>query len=197
MDRHDYINLKTLTLDELAGVVGLYPWYGGARRELCVRMARLGGETWGREQYADAALYLGDRGIISEIVRNDGTGDYSDKDLEKILRAYIREEPETEERPVRVVGGDYFTQSQYEKVRRSEDNVFSRFTAAGPRKEASDTKKDTADVEDFFCTETLAQIFADQGRYEEAKRIYSKLLLKFPEKNAYFAALIEKLKQEI
>lgn len=196
MDRHDYINLKTLTLDELAGVVGLYPWYGAARRELCVRMARLGGETWGREQYADAALYLGDRSIVSDIVRHDSREDYSDKDLEKILRSYIiHEEPRAEERPVRVVGGDYFSQSQYDKVRRSEDNVFSRF-AAGIRKDASD-KKETVEVEDFFCTETLAQIFADQGRYEEAKRIYSKLLLKFPEKNAYFAALIEKLEQEI
>ena len=196
MDRHDYINLKTLTLDELAGVVSLYPWYGAARRELCVRMARLGGETWGREQYADAALYLGDRSIVSDIVRHDSREDYSDKDLEKILRSYIiHEEPQAEERPVRVVGGDYFSQSQYDKVRRSEDNVFSRF-AAGIRKDASD-KKETVEVEDFFCTETLAQIFADQGRYEEAKRIYSKLLLKFPEKNAYFAALIEKLEQEI
>ena len=195
MDRHDYINLKTLTLDELAGVVGLYPWYGAARRELCVRMARLGGETWGREQYADAALYLGDRSIISGIVRQGSREDYSDKDLEAILRSYIRqEEPEVEERPVRVIGGDYFSQSQYEKVRRSDDNIFSRF-ASGIRKEAAD-KKDTVEVEDFFCTETLAQIFADQGRYEEAKRIYSKLLLKFPEKNAYFAALIEKLELE-
>ena len=196
MDRHDYINLKTLTLDELAGVVGLYPWYGAARRELCVRMARVGGETWGRDQYAEAALYLADRGVIADIVRRDSRQDYADKDLEEILRSYIRPEtPETEERPVRVVGGDYFTQSQYEKVRRTDDNVFSRF-AAGIRKEASDPK-DILDVEDFFCTETLAQIFADQGRYEEAKRIYSKLLLKFPEKNAYFASLVVKLEQEI
>ena len=196
MERHDHINLKTLTLDELAGVVGLYPWYGGARRELCVRMARLGGETWGREQYADAALYVGDRSIIAGIVRKDSRENYSDEHLEEILRSYIHEEPEeAEERPVRVIGGDYFTQSQYEKVRRSEDNVFSRF-AAGARKEASD-KKETVEVEDFFCTETLAQIFADQGRYEEAKRIYSKLLLKFPEKNAYFAALIENLEKEL
>ena len=196
MDRHDYINLKTLTLDELAGVVGLYPWYGAARRELCVRMARFGEASWGRDQYADAALYVGDRSIISDIVRRDGREDYSDGDLEEILRAYIpREEPEAEERPVRVVGGDYFTQSQYDRVRRNEDNIFSRF-AAGIRTDASD-RKETVEVEDFFCTETLAQIFADQGRYEEAKRIYSKLLLKFPEKNAYFAALIEKMEQEI
>ena len=50
--------------------------------------------------------------------------------------------------------------------------------------------------DDDFCTETLAQIYAEQGYYDQAKRIYSRLLLKNPEKNAYFAALIEKIGQE-
>ena len=197
MERTDYINLKTLTLDELAGVVNLYPWYGGARRELCIRMARLGADAWDARQYADAALYLVDRRIVSDLVRTDRQEDYADKDLEALLRSYIREEPDEEEngRSVHVVGGDYFTQAQYDKVRRSEDNVFSRFVIQGKRDSAD--KQKVVDVDDFFCTETLARIYADQGRNEEAKRIYSKLLLKFPEKNAYFAALIEKLEKEI
>ena len=197
MERSDYINLKTLTLDELAGVVNLYPWYGGARRELCIRMARLGGDAWDARQYADAALYLVDRRIVSDLVRTDRQEDYADKDLVALLRSYIREEPDEEEngRSVRVVGGDYFTQAQYDKVRRSDDNVFSRFVIQGKRDSAD--KQKVVDVDDFFCTETLARIYADQGRNEEAKRIYSKLLLKFPEKNAYFAALIENLEKEI
>ena len=44
-----------------------------------------------------------------------------------------------------------------------------------------------------FCTETLAEIYAEQGYYDRARDIYSKLLLAYPEKNTYFAALIEKL----
>ena len=47
---------------------------------------------------------------------------------------------------------------------------------------------------DDFCTETLAEIYAEQGYPEEARRIYSKLILFYPEKSAYFASLIEKLK---
>ena len=48
-----------------------------------------------------------------------------------------------------------------------------------------------------FCTETMAQIYAEQGYFEQAKDIYSKLILAYPEKNAYFAALIRKLNEEI
>jgi len=54
-------------------------------------------------------------------------------------------------------------------------------------------EKSEQEVLDAFCTETLAQIYVDQGYYEQAKFIYSKLLLRYPEKNAYFAALIQKL----
>ena len=56
-----YIDIKKLNLDELVGVVNLYPWFSGARKELCRRMSQLGGEGWGEAQYADAALYVGAR----------------------------------------------------------------------------------------------------------------------------------------
>ena len=44
-----YIDIKKLTIDELAGVVNLYPWFGGARKELCARMTRMGA-GWDKEQ---------------------------------------------------------------------------------------------------------------------------------------------------
>ena len=188
----DYINIKTLTLDELAGVVTLYPWYGAARKELSVRMSKLGGDDWGKNQYSDAALYVGNRKVISDLFRPKD-GDYSDKDLESLLRRYIREENVEQaepKAPVRIAGGDFFSKAQYEQVRREEDNVFSRF-AAKARSEAEGRRGD--EIGDEFCTETLAQIYIDQGYYEQAKSIYSRLILKFPEKNAYFASLIRKL----
>lgn len=191
----DYINIKKLTLDELTGVVSLYPWYGAARKELCLRMSRMGGDAWGKSEYGAAAMYVGARKFISDIYRMETKEDYSDKDVEEILRSYIHEdEPKaSEERQVRVVGGDYFSQSQYDNVKRNEDNVFSKF-AFKARVEAPEK---TADFElgDDFCTETLAQIYAEQGYYDMARRIYSKLLLIFPEKNTYFASLIDKIDQ--
>ena len=190
----DYIDLKTLTMDELAGVVHLYPWFGGARKELCRRMARLGGEAWGETQYAGEALYVADRASIATFARS--RADCSDKDVEEILRSYIAPEPEPEEAPVQrtvhVVGGDYFSQSEYEHVRQSEDNIFTRF-ATKPRTEGSRDDKGGSDIADRFATETLAEIFAEQGCPEEARRIYSRLILDNPEKSAYFASLIDQL----
>ncbi len=192
----DYINLKKLNPAELAGVVNLYPWYGAARKELCVRMARSGGDLWGTAQFSDAAFYIPARGIISDILRSGKRVDCSDKDVQELLRSYLDQaaREETTRRNVRVAGGDFFTQAQYDGVREDGDNVFSRF-AQQARQDGS-TAGDF-DPTDEFCTETLAEIYAEQGYYEQAKRIYSKLSLNFPEKSAYFASLIEKLTQEI
>ena len=190
------INLKSLTMDELAGVVNLYPWYGAARKELCQRMAGMGGESWGVSQFSDQAMYVGDRGMIAEIMRRGKSDDYADKDLESLLGTYIdekkREESsktESEGRKVHVVGGDFFSQTDYEKVRKAEDNVF----VPQPIKKKAGQESPEGGPGLDFCTETLAQIYAEQGYFEQARKIYSKLILAFPEKSAYFASLIKKI----
>ena len=192
----DYIDLGTLTMDELAGVVHLYPWFASARKELCVRMSRLGGDDWGMEQYAEEALFIGDRRKVAELVRAGKKADCADKDVDKILRSWIAPAPAPvaePERQVRVVGGDYFSQAQYNDVKQSGDNIFTRF-AVKSKSEGSKEDRKGSDIADHFATETLAAIFAEQGCLEEARRIYSRLILDNPEKSAYFAALIDKLK---
>ena len=194
-----YIDLKKLNLDELIGVVNLYPWFGGARVELCERMSHTGGGLWGVAQYADAAMYVGAREKLASMVRASANVNLGDSDVEQILKSYIaettpviQENVVSEQRRVHVVGGDFFTQADYDQVRHSDDNVFSRYAA-----KAKEDKVYEADQPEEFdlYTETLAQIYAEQGYYEQAKGIYSKLILAYPEKSAYFAALIQKLNE--
>lgn len=59
-----------------------------------------------------------------------------------------------------------------------------------PHKDAIDS---TVDEDDFFVTETLAQIHRQQGNTNKALEIYRKLILKNPEKSTYFAAQIQEL----
>ena len=196
---HKPIDLKMLSMDELAGVVNLYPWFGAARKELCRRMAGMGGASWGVEQFADQALYVGNRAAVADIMCSGDRKDYEDRNLENLVRSYIAEDDRravTSDRKIaaapsarQVPGGDFFSRNEYESVRKDEDNVFSRFHADKVR-----TAEDAgAGAEIDFCTETLAEIYAEQGYFDQAKRIYSKLILAFPEKSAYFASLIKKM----
>ena len=190
-----YIDIHKLNLDELVGVVNLYPWFGGARKELCRRMRSMG--TWEPHQFADAAMYVPSREKLSEIMRSGLSADYADADVEQLLKSYISEKEAKKEsgdgRKVYAGAGDYFSQDDYDQVRSAEDNVFSRY-AAKARKEKPEPPQQTSDDLGFY-TETLAQIYAEQGYYEQAKHIYSKLILAYPEKSAYFATLIQKLEE--
>ena len=223
-------NIKSLTMNELTGVIKAFPWFGAARVELCERMSKMGGGEWGKEQYADAALYVASRTIVSNIVRSSRKNDYSDKDVQTLLKRFIAPEPAPEpvadaqepgtgsgslrsapypgkgspgpvpapmrtyRRTVRVAGADFFSSDEYEGVKVDEDNYFSKFKVA--RSEEGDSRG-WDDPELGFCTETLAWIYAEQGYREEAKKIYSRLMLRYPEKITYFASLIEKLDEEI
>ncbi len=196
-----YIDIKKLTINELAGVVNLYPWFGGARKELCRRMGAMGGNGWGEAQYAEAAMYVGSREKLSDLMRASEAVDWADADIERLLKSYISEKEEAvEEAPAAVSAkprktyagvGDYFSQDDYDQVRKSDDNVFSRYAAKARQGRTHEDEAGSVDFEMF--TETLAEIYLDQGYPEQAKRIYSKLILAYPEKNAYFAALIQKI----
>ena len=163
------MNLNEIPLEELSRIVDLFPWFGAARKALAIRTGRPG----------DAAIYVGNRSIlfncpVTEVKISSG----AEAPMQK---------------KVVVVGGDYFSQEQYDSIR--SDNAL-KFKA--PVSESEKSREGLSEQEDFenFCTETLAQIYAQQGYTEQAKFIYSKLSLRYPEKSAYFASLIENLKEE-
>ena len=191
-----YMDIRKLNLDELVGVVNLYPWFGGARKELCKRMRNMG-DSWDMSQYADAAMYISAREKLTEVSRAGISRDWTDADIEKLLKSYISEEKKDRETPekrqVYAGVGDYFSQDDYDQVRSSDDNVFSRYAAKARREKPEQSEGTSEDL--GLYTETLAQIYAEQGYYEQAKLIYSKLILAYPEKSAYFASLIQKIEE--
>lgn len=59
----------------------------------------------------------------------------------------------------------------------------------------TDISQTSVDVHDDFMTETFARILVKQGSYDRAIEIYRKLILKFPEKNTYFASQIDEIEK--
>ena len=85
---------------------------------------------------------------------------------------------------------------------KNDNNLISTFIKgeSGPIRADKETKL-KGDVSlasirehDGFITDTLAQIYVKQGLYAKAIYAYEKLSLKYPEKSAYFAAQIEKIR---
>ena len=179
-----------MNLEELTGVVGIYPWFTAARKELCVRMASLG--ILSEAQVAEAAVHMGSRRILADIVKSSHQSGYPAMDASALASEMI-DPRKGDGRKVLVVGGDYFSQTQYDGVRRSDDSIFRNIA----RQESSPSAKD-ADNEaiDEFCTETLAQIYLEQDYPDKAIEIYSKLSLRYPEKSVYFAALIDEINKK-
>ena len=182
----DTIRLHTLTLEELSGIVNLYPWFGAARMALCGRILKAGGDI-STDRLSDASLHIASRSLLSARVRAAKQTDLSDANLPALLRSLLGD---SEEKPkTRAVGGDFFSQEEYDRVKRDDDKVFTRFASKAksqPEKEASDEILSG----DSFCTEALARIYAEQGYPKQARQIYSRLSLLNPEKSAYFASLI-------
>ena len=167
-----------LSLGQLSGLVNSYPWFAAARMELARRLVAEGG--WSREELSRLLMHIGDPVLLRPFV------------LPLLSVAMPAPAAPAAEKPRRIPGGDFFTREEYEKVKRDDDYLFRQPSDAPVRKDSEKEAAEALSLE--FVTETLAQIYASQGYFSQAKEIYEKLILAYPEKSAYFAALIEELK---
>ena len=66
----------------------------------------------------------------------------------------------------------------------------------GTEKNENLIKKSIED-NDYLTTETLAEMYVEQGHYERAIQAYHILCLKYPKKSSFFADRIEQIKNKI
>ena len=81
-------NIHDISLEELSGVISVYPWFAGARIELCRRMADEGALS--ESQIAETALHLCDRKVVTPLLRRGREVDLSDKDAVFVPKIAIK-----------------------------------------------------------------------------------------------------------
>ncbi len=82
------------------------------------------------------------------------------------------------------------------QIPRKTDEVIEKFIREEPMIQPLQAEKLDLD-QHSLVTETLAKIYVEQGLYPKAIEVYKKLVLKYPEKNAYFAARITELEKKL
>ncbi|MDR2971893.1 MAG: hypothetical protein LBU83_08205 [Bacteroidales bacterium] len=101
---------------------------------------------------------------------------------------------------------EYFTSYQKDEVKVDEIALLADQLQQNIPKIKFDPEKHNADInlaewgeiEDVvFISETLAMVYANQGYTGKAVQLLKKLMLNNPEKNTYFAALIETVKNSV
>jgi len=85
--------------------------------------------------------------------------------------------------------------------RSNETETIDKFISKKPKlkvevyeNESTDDTMDDVSNQASYMTETLARLYLNQKNFEKAIQSYKILILKFPEKNSYFADQIKKIK---
>ncbi|MFI3266178.1 MAG: hypothetical protein R3Y15_03380 [Rikenellaceae bacterium] len=193
---------KTLSQDDLDGLVEQYEWFIVAR----ILRSRISNEL---DYQTKLLLATGNcpftlvRPIADVIVETKDTPkkSYSIKPQSKPQQQTLKEiEPELVES--KEVAEEVVAPSEQAQKSRSISIIDEFLSLDGEKlKIRPDDKTPTDDVsvnsivsELDIVSEELAQIYLEQGYKNTAIQIYSKLSLLNPEKSVYFAGLIEKIK---
>ncbi|MBR0500767.1 MAG: hypothetical protein IJJ72_07220 [Bacteroidales bacterium] len=176
------VDLGQLTPVQLQQILEDYPWFTVARREVISRQGD-DEEALRRAVGRDAIFFLSRDAML------------------RLLTGKVRKEEPVAEKRLRpqyyVVGGDYFGKEDFERLEQEGFSVTTPvFGARAGSVEYEPAVAEEIDSGKTMVSETLAEIYAQQELYQRAIGIYEKLILLFPEKSAYFATLIEKVKNK-
>ena len=77
----------------------------------------------------------------------------------------------------------------------SQHSSYQPVSKSGPS--VAELAQRSLESSDEFVTETMAKVYAAQGKYKKAADVIEKLMLKYPAKRLYFADLLDEFKKKI
>lgn len=195
------------SISQLSAIVAAYPWCAAARAALCRKVFEESGADAARGIFRESLPYLPYASYLAASLNSNRNEDLSDASLAGQVKEIIDSRPR-----IILVGQDFFSREEYESARIPEDSELGRLAAVDCSKPVQDgeyrrsgqngvsfwsNNADGTEAIPDMVTETLAEIFAEQGYPDKAILIYEKLSLQSPEKSAYFANLIGILKEKL
>lgn len=215
MQNNDLTTLKQL--------IEKYPWYSLAHLELYKKVSKQGAEARSA-CLGQIAAYVHSRESLYEISELPVDEEFEVEFLESLSEYDSLTESnlgsESNENPIEsfshndeivildtsqiVHSGDFFTRNQMESLELDSSIPIDKFIVekpsllrgAAPLQDQAPLSLEIPEgFEDSgFYTETLANIYAEQGFVKRAMDVYAKLILLYPEKSIYFASLVKELK---
>jgi len=191
-----------------------YPWFALGHYELFRKACDLG-EEQKRACLNRTAAHVYSRESLYQISRENRI--LPDMDVTETDAANEEITFEIEDEPldmqdvpkIVMAGGDYFSRVELDTTPLDPELPLDRFITEKPSLLKSNINSRGRDVESVdelaldenfddsgFYTETLAKIYSEQGFYKRALEVYAKLILLYPEKNSYFATLVQELKSK-
>lgn len=152
-----------------------------------------------------------EREMVFEIETFTEEESASEKDGNEEISFEIEQDPlhVKETSKMILAGGDYFNKLDFEELKLDTTMPLDKFIVEKPTllrtnpilSQKENLNRDETKVEENFedsgfYTETLAKIYSGQGFNKRALEVYSKLILVYPEKSSYFAALVQEIKSK-
>jgi len=150
------------------------------------------------------------KAIAEETLTKPESKNEASNDLQSILQQRLNEikkssSASNNEKP-NEVAEDESIEETTSKEEVSLDELIEKFNTNYPKISCSFEDSEEDETYDDLCknsvaekmnivTETLANVYKEQGQYDKAIKIYKTLMTRYPEKNSTFATLIEELKQ--
>ena len=211
-----YSGIGSMDLMDMEAALKESPWFSYLREILMERLYRKDKEAFA-QTLSQTAVFLSSRKTLYDRINSPVEEEIAEeKQTAQEEKPLVQDEPVQRPRVI-VAGGDFFSKEDLKTIDPEDDmelklknSPFYRPApepAAGP-KEKPETpkpreKRTTLLKEDgsvnfddlAFCTETLGHIYAQQGFYDKAIEVFSKLILLYPQKSANFAAHVNEMKK--